>query len=148
MKKLILMMSLSVMAFSFTYAQDSTGTNTTPATTEISADITPEVVNEELLENPFIDPVMLEKVKAWEAILFGGVNTIFVYLSFLFPGLKSFKETGQRAAVSALILAGIFITLGFGNGVTVAIGYFLSSALYDWVLSRFKKTPAPTPATT
>ena len=119
----------------------------TPTTTEVVQDTPKETATtpqiDDLPENPFIDPVLLEKLEIWNGVLYSGLTIIFGYLSFLFPGLRKIQDTELRIGAGALVLAGIFLNLGFGNGATLAIAFIISTKLYDLVFSRFQKTPKP-----
>lgn len=103
-----------------------------------------------LPESPFHPGTTGSEVFTWYTALYGAVITALTYVQgWLFPNAGSIPKTAVRYVLIAAVTAGIFITLGFSNGLGAFVGFIGSALVYDKVLAPLGlKTPSPTPKNT
>lgn len=98
-----------------------------------------------LPESPFHPGATGAEIFTWYTALYGAVVTALTYVQgWLFPKAGSIPKTAVRYVLIAAVTAGIFITLGFSNGLGAFVGFIGSALVYDKVLSPLGlKTPTP-----
>lgn len=93
---------------------------------------------------PLIGPGSpLADLLEWTDLVYAALVIIGGYASAYIPGLKSIPVTVFRVFAIALILAAIFISMGWSGGFNVLFSYLAATGFYDLILSFLKKTPKP-----
>lgn len=86
-------------------------------------------------ENPFHPGTTGQEVFTWYSGLYALLITAFTYIQgALFPNASTSVPTVLRWVIIAGVIAAIFISLGWANGLQVFLGFIASALSYDKVL--------------
>ena len=93
-------------------------------------------------QNPFLNP-SVEKFVQWYHWLY---SAILIVVGWLGKYIKLFRNVPNYywvVLVAGFVIAGIFVVLGFGNGLTYVIPFALATNLYDALRPIFQRISPP-----
>lgn len=98
------------------------------------------------LPGPITPESGLDVYLNWYNALYGAVFILAGYLHNYIPGINLTNTKWIRIVLAGVILAAIFISLGFTEGISTAISFASAIGLYELIFKRIKPSPPVTTA--
>ena len=96
------------------------------------------------LPPPITPDAGLDVFLNWYNALYTGGVIVLGYLHNYIPGITLANTKVLRIVLAAIVLAAIFIALGFTDGVSTAISFASAIGLYELIFKRIKPSPPVT----